>query len=299
VTVRGAILTKVPTSILVVCGLLAASTPPAAAAAPSAATAQPPAAAPSPQPGPSGSDAQAKARAQGLLSEGTAAYGRGDYAAALDKFTAAYKIFPSPKLWFNIGQANRDLGRPVEAVAAFDRFLREAGDAPPETLSEARRSAAELKTKLGQIKITCALDGADVTVDGKPVGSTPLGEMVWTTPGRHQIAVQHAGYSPAIEDASVAAGKTAAVTFDLRPIDLRAPGSTGSAALIGSGSTPTAPPTSNRKPIYKRTWFWIAAGVVVAAGAGTAVVLASRGSSSGGGGGGGLVTTLGTQKVFQ
>jgi len=49
------------------------------------------------------SDAQAKARAQGLLSEGTAAYGRGDYAAALDKFTAAYKIFPSSKLWFNIG----------------------------------------------------------------------------------------------------------------------------------------------------------------------------------------------------
>ena len=62
-------------------------------------------------------DAQAKARAQGLLSEGTAAYGRGDYATALDKFTAAYKIF-QPKLWFNIGQANRELERPVEAVAA-------------------------------------------------------------------------------------------------------------------------------------------------------------------------------------
>src|SRR6266550_719215 len=89
--------------------------------------------APAPAPAPAG-DGQAKARAQALLSEGTAAYGRGDYAAALDKFTAAYRIFPSPKLWFNIGQANRDLGRPVEAVAAFDRFLRNAGDAPPETL---------------------------------------------------------------------------------------------------------------------------------------------------------------------
>ena len=72
-------------------------------------------------------DAQAKARAQGLLSEGTAAYGRGDYAAALDKFTAAYKIFPSPKLWFNIGQANRDLGRPVEAVEAFDPLSARCG----------------------------------------------------------------------------------------------------------------------------------------------------------------------------
>ena len=155
-------------------------------------------------------------------SEGTAAYGRGDYATALDKFTAAYEIFPSPKLWFNIGQANRDLGRPVEAVAAFDRFLRDAGDAPPETLAEARRSAAELKTKLGQIQVTCATDGAEITVDGKQVGSTPLGEMVWTTPGRHQVAVQHAGFSPAIEDVVVVAGQAAAVSFELRPIDLRA-----------------------------------------------------------------------------
>ena len=157
-------------------------------------------------------DAQAKARAQGLLSEGTAAYGRGDYAAALDKFTAAYKIFPSPKLWFNIGQANRDLGRPVEAVEAFDRFLRDAGDAPPETLAEARRSAAELKTKLGQIQVSCAVDGTEITVDGKQVGSTPLGEMLWTTPGRHQVAAQHAGFAPAIEDVVVTTGKIATST---------------------------------------------------------------------------------------
>ena len=155
---------------------------------------------------------------------------------ALDKFTAAYKIFPSPKLWFNIGQANRDLGRPVEAVEAFDRFLRDAGDAPPETLAEARRSAAELKTKLGQIQVTCATDGAEITVDGKQVGSTPLGEMIWTTPGRHQVAAQHAGFSPAIEDVVVVAGKVVAVNLELRPIDLRArePGAR-MRALVGDG----------------------------------------------------------------
>jgi len=234
-------------------------------------------------------DAQAKARAQSLLSEGTAAYGRGDYATALDKFTAAYKIFPSPKLWFNIGQANRDLGRPVEAVAAFDRFLRDAGDAPPETLAEARRSAAELKAKLGQIKITCAVDGADVTVDGKPVGSTPLGEMAWMTPGRHQVAIQRAGFSPSIEDVVVAAGKTAAINFELRPIDLRLANATGNAAVVGGAPAPA------RKPIYRRGWFWVGVGVVVAAGAGTAVIL----SSNHGSGGGGFMPTLGAQKAFQ
>jgi len=224
----------------------------------------------------SGDDLKAKVQAQVLLDEGTQAYGRGDYATALDKFTAAYKIFPSPKLWFNIGQANRDLGRPVEAVQAFDRFLREAGDAPPETLAEARRSAAELKTKLGQIKVSCATDGAEVTIDGKQIGSTPLGEMVWTTPGRHQVAVQHEGFSPAIEDVVVVTGKVAVVDIPLRPIDLRPANQTADATLVGGGEAAGAP----EPPVYRRAWFWVAAGVVVAAGATIGIVLATNGSSS-------------------
>jgi hypothetical protein len=240
-----------------------------------------------PTPARAADDSQAKGRAQVLLSEGTAAYGRGDYATALDKFTAAYQIFPSPKLWFNIGQANRDLGRPVEAVAAFDRFLDDAGDAPPETLAEARRSAAELKTKLGQIEVACATDGAEVTVDGKPVGSTPLGQMIWTTPGRHQVAVQQPGFSPAIEDVVVAAGNVSAVSIDLRPVNLRAANPTGDAALVGGDAG------NDQRPIYQRVWFWVAVSAVVATGATIAVIFATRGSASNV-----PDTTLGAQRTF-
>jgi tetratricopeptide (TPR) repeat protein len=75
-----------------------------------------------------------------LLSQGSKLYHQGDLAGALEKFEAAYVAFPSPKLMFNIGQANRDLGRPVEAVEAFQRFLAEATDASPETMAEARNS---------------------------------------------------------------------------------------------------------------------------------------------------------------
>ena len=263
-TARTAIRTKATLSVALVCGALAAA-PASALAAPATATRAA-----------AVEDAPAKARAQALLKEGTTAYGRGDYATALDKFTAAYQIFPSPKLWFNIGQANRDLGRPVEAVAAFDRFLDGAGDAPPETLAEARRSAAELKAKLGHIKITCPIDGAEISVDGKPAGSTPLGQNVWTTAGRHQVALQLEGYAPAIEDVVVSAGAVAAVDMTLRPIDLKIANGPGNVALVGGGGAAD----TARKPVYKRTWFWVAAGAVVAAGATTAVILATRGSSS-------------------
>ena len=64
------------------------------------------------------------------------------------------RFFPAPSCGSTSGRPTAISARPVEAVAAFDRFLRNAGDAPPETLAEARRSAAELKTKLGQIQVT-------------------------------------------------------------------------------------------------------------------------------------------------
>ena len=83
--------------------------------------------------------AQAKSRAQVLLTEGSALYERGEFAEALEKFKEAYATFDSPKLLFNIGQANRDLGRPAEAVDAFEHFLVAARDAAPETIADAKK----------------------------------------------------------------------------------------------------------------------------------------------------------------
>ena len=102
---------------------------------------------------PASQDAQQKEKAQALLREGSALYKQADFAAALAKFEAAYAVFPSPKLQFNIGQANRELGRPVKAVTAFDWFVTDAFDASPELLAEARQSSADLKARLGRLRV--------------------------------------------------------------------------------------------------------------------------------------------------
>ena len=56
---------------------------------------------------------------------------------------AAYALYPSPKLQFNIAQADRELGRTVGAVEAFEIFLMQAPDAAPELAAEARQSLAK------------------------------------------------------------------------------------------------------------------------------------------------------------
>ena len=163
-------------------------------------------------------DPQAKARAQSLLTEGSALYEKGDYAGALEKFNAAYASYPSPKLMFNIGQADRDLSRPVEALEAFEKFLASNTGAAPETIADARKSVAELRDKLGRIRIDCETLGAEVNVDGKSVGLTPLPDLVWATPGRHQITASHENTIPALEDVDVTAGSVGTVTLRLRPL---------------------------------------------------------------------------------
>ena len=219
-------------------------------------------------------DPQAKAQAQELLSQGSKLYHQGDLAGALEKFEAAYVAFPSPKLMFNIGQANRDLGRPVEAVEAFQRFLAEATDASPETMAEARNSVAELRGRLGRIRIDCDTAGAQIAVDGKSVGVAPLPDLVWATPGRHQVTAKHVRAAPAIEDVDVAVGSVNTVTMRLLPLAASVALAPKVAAEVNLQAAPS-PSSASEGWWLGRKWTWIAAGstVVLAANAITAGVL--------------------------
>ena len=220
---------------------------------------------------------EAKAKAQVLLKQGAQHYRHAEFADALSDFQAAYGIFPSPKLLFNIGQCSRELGRPVEAIEAFERFLAEARDPPGPVVAEARQSVDELSTELGRLRIECPLSGAEITLDGRKIGVAPIKDSVRVTPGRHQLVAVHAGASAATANADVGAGTVEAVV--LRPRVLsnapgRIGGSVSSAPLISSrASTANAPDDAGW--LMGRTWTWVATGsaVVFAGGAAAAGVM--------------------------
>ena len=92
------------------------------------------------QTSPAGTNAQDRAKAQTLLDEGATLYARGDHTGALDRFNAAYAACPSSKIWFNIGQTYRVLGRPVEARDAYQHFLDEVPNASREDREDAQAS---------------------------------------------------------------------------------------------------------------------------------------------------------------
>ena len=210
-------------------------------------------------------NAQAKAQAQSLLTEGSALYEKGGYADALEKFKQAYATYDSPKLLFNIGQANRDLGRPVEALEAFEQFLIGARDAAPETLEDAQKSVNELQTKLGRLRVECQTENATISLDGKDVGLTPVTKLLWATAGRHQVTARHWNFAPAIENVDVRPGTVLPVHIVLQLPSANAPAVQESRPEPPVGQVELAPkeptsPASSGGWWMGRTWTWVAVG---------------------------------------
>jgi hypothetical protein len=204
---------------------------------------------------------QAKAKALALLNEGTELYDKGDLADALAKFSEAYAHYPSPKLLFNIGQTNRGLGQLAEAMKAFEGFLAQATDAPEMMRAEARKSVSELQDKLGRLRIKSTVPGAEVSIDGRDVGAAPIPELVWVSPGRHQVTAKHEGFTPAVEAVTVAARSNQVIELVLQPISapaaIAAPPAPGPEATLIQAAPPAA---QDDGWFLGRRWTWVAAG---------------------------------------
>ena len=218
-------------------------------------------------------DDASRATALGLVREGSQLLEQSEYQAALDKFNQAYALVRSPKQLFNQGLSLRGLGRKVEALQAFERFLAEAKDATVEQQEKARAKIAELSALVGQVEIRCNRSGAAVTMDGQALAATPLPGPVRVEPGSHQVTLESEGAKKAAAF-SAAAGKTVLLVLDFEEKQPPLPPLAVSAPLpVGPVQQPAPVQASPaQRSRLRSTWLWVGAGVVVAA-VGTTLLL--------------------------
>src|SRR5215475_5968624 len=96
--------------------------------------------------------------ARRLFSQGSSEYVAHRYADALEHLRASYKLVPSPNSGLLIARCLRELGRPVEAVAAYDAAATEARrDSKYEKTAEAAtQEGAALRATLGTVRVRVA-----------------------------------------------------------------------------------------------------------------------------------------------
>ena len=192
----------------------------------------------------------AKSRAQAILREGNVALEQGRAEEALAKFTEAYRLFPSPKIHYNLGQANSLIpGHEAQAYEAMLRFLIEAKDADASLRAAAEKLRKELKPKVSMVSVVAEPADADLLVDDVNVGKISREAVTVLGVGPHRLALRKDAVESPAQTIRIAAGDSLEVRLQLAtPIAMmplapapagNAPGAPGTNVLQVETSTAT------------------------------------------------------------
>ena len=171
----------------------ATATPAKPAAAASAASAQPALEAPPPPTAPALGDSLTGPAKQDYES-GRLLFRDGDHAGALAKFSSAYDISKDPRLLWNMAACEKNRRHYARAVGLVRRYLKE-GDAtlPAEDKADAAELVKVMEPFTAKLRITVSEPGAELTLDGEPLGASPVVPVV-VDMGVRKLVVRKAGF---------------------------------------------------------------------------------------------------------
>jgi tetratricopeptide (TPR) repeat protein len=178
--------------------------------------------------------ADPKLAARAHFDRGVAAFNARRFAEAGEAFDTAYKLSPAYPVLYNIGQVNVALGRSVEAVEAFERYLREGAAIPAERRREVEAELDKQLARVGSVTVRTVPAGAEIRIDARLIGKTPLPGPVRLTAGPHAIQAILAGYTTHIRDIEVAGKSQQDIELALERFTAQAP----STAPINPESAP-------------------------------------------------------------
>jgi tetratricopeptide (TPR) repeat protein len=178
-----------------------------------------------------------RAAARSHFERGNELAGSGAYEAALAEFRQAYEKSPHFAVLYNMGLCLVALGRPIEAIEAFRKYLAEGrSEVPAARRDEVEAQIATLDSRLAELSVTTDRPGARVLVDGRDVGQTPLAGPVRLGAGKHDVS------------ASVEGAPAASRTVELREAERRAVNFTFAVPADGATKPPAPPLTTAPLP---------------------------------------------------
>lgn len=182
------------------------------------------------------------------FNEGVAAYDAGRFEDARSLFLQSYALTRHPAILLNLGLAEMKSGHYVEAGNHLQQFLREHRTATVDQQNDARSNVAEAKKRVGHLIVIVDIDGAQVTIDGVAVGTTPLLDPVFVAVGEHTVSATAAGKT-ATSKATGARSTATPVTLSLQalgvtPAAVPAPAPTAGPTPPPTATSTTAPPAA-------------------------------------------------------
>ncbi len=169
------------------------------------------------------SDVDPTTQARDLYNAGRAAYRQHDYEKAQVRFFEAFALKKHWQIAGNLGDAEMRLQIYADAAAHWGFAVR-TGQIDPVTrgaaardLDRIRKGLEEAKKQVVTLEINVEPSGSQVLVDAKPVGTSPLEDPIFLSPGPHRVEARGAGVVPASYDLDGLQGSSYTIRLQLDP----------------------------------------------------------------------------------
>jgi hypothetical protein len=140
-------------------------------------------------------DETAKIQARQHFKQGVELFDQRRFGDALAEFERSYALFPVYSTLYNVGQVQVALGHPVQAVDAFEKYLVQGGaSVSPEQRSRVEAELKIQRERVGELKLVATPEGAEIRVDGEPIGKAPVKNAVRVAAGHHRVEAMLDGY---------------------------------------------------------------------------------------------------------
>ena len=234
------------------------------------------------------------AEVEALISKGNELRRAGTPGPALPYFQKAYELARTPRTAGQLGLAELAAGYPVDAAEHLTTALEKPDDP---SIAKYRKMLTDALTtarsQIGELSVEGSPSGAEVTVDGRPIGVLPISAPVKLAAHNAEVVVRATGHEQHREMIPIVGGQRHALTVNLEKIEKPAEGSTIVSVAPAPPNVPMVTPETHPAVVVDqrggrdegssgsnstlRTAAWIVgAGAVVAAGAGLALNLAAR-----------------------
>jgi hypothetical protein len=160
--------------------------------------------------------------ARELFTKGVKASQQQKWGECRAAFLAAFGVKKVAQIAGNLALCEEKLGLYQDAAEHIAFFLSaERPDTPPERRAAGEAVLREASAKVATVHVRVDVDGADVLVDGRAIGVSPLATAVFLDPGSHTIAARKDGIPTVEVTVDARAGASTGVPLKLfhpRPI---------------------------------------------------------------------------------
>jgi hypothetical protein len=181
-----------------------------------------------------------RSRAVRLTTEGSAAYKAEDYPRAIEKFSAAYRLYAAAPLLLNLSRAELKLNRCAEAIRYAEMFKAAVPDMPAVSPDSPDEWLGTIQRSCIEARVDSTPQGATIWIDGERQTSPDRTPWKGRLPvGTHKILLWRDDYQEQGASLEVTANAPAHLSIRLNS-------ATGTDAPPPGGTPRPAPPETQR-----------------------------------------------------